>query len=393
MQVKLDDATQRVAEELGRAVVVFDTALDVIAFSVHEGEVDRGRLSIILNRRASPVAVEMIKRSKAKTSREPVVLPEHAGVPARVLMPLRDTGHLYGYLSFSEPGDQIEQFLREHAQRLNDASAQLGAILALRHLSESEDESARRALMQDLLTGAPEASARAAGTILGTGLLSASERYTAIVVRPRSSPADRSRAEIDLEKVLSEAIRSSKSQAFGARVANLGVVIWPGVFDSAQFDRMLHGELGRRFALGVGDGRDALTDVRWSYREARIACEAATRLYESSEKPTLWSELGLDRLLVQLPLDDLRREDLPDGVIRLLDAHAGIDLARTLDTYLACGCDAQKTARVLHIHRSTLYYRLDKFRDLTEIDLSDGNARRDLQAGLRVARIAGFWNE
>lgn len=390
--MKLDDATQRVAEQLARAVVIFDTSLNVIAFSVHDGEVDRGRLSIILNRRASPVAVEMINRSKARSSREPVILPPHAGVPARVLVPLRDFDRLFGYLSFAEPGDDVSEFLRDNAERLNQASAQLGTILARRSLAEDEDETARAAYMRDLLSPSPELNEGAADAVSAAGLISSSDRYTAVVVRRRSPRTiDHARADIDLERILHDVVRSSKYQAYGARVAALGVAILPGIIDVELVDRALGGVLGRSFAVGIGDGRGTLAEIGSSFREARIASEAAVRLADTAVPRTMWAELGLDRLLVQLPLDELRRADLPDGVIRLLDAHAGIDLARTIDSYLACGCDAQKTASVLHIHRSTLYYRLDKFRELTDIDLSDGNARRELHTGLRVARLAGFW--
>lgn len=60
----------------------------------------------------------------------------------------------------------------------------------------------------------------------------------------------------------------------------------------------------------------------------------------------------------------------------------------TLEAYLGAGGDARASARALGIHRSTLYYRLTRIRTTTEVDLSDGFARRDLHTGLRVARLA-----
>ena len=54
----LDDAAQGIAEELGRSIVIFDTELNVIAFSIHEGAVDRGRLAVILARKATPIAAQ-----------------------------------------------------------------------------------------------------------------------------------------------------------------------------------------------------------------------------------------------------------------------------------------------------------------------------------------------
>jgi DNA-binding PucR family transcriptional regulator len=54
--------------------------------------------------------------------------------------------------------------------------------------------------------------------------------------------------------------------------------------------------------------------------------------------------------------------------------------------------DGAKTARTLHIHRSTLYYRLDRIHSLTGTGTGTGSgaARNDLHAALRVARLAGL---
>ena len=75
---------------------------------------------------------------------------------------------------------------------------------------------------------------------------------------------------------------------------------------------------------------------------------------------------------------------------RILDAQSGPDLAQTLEAYLDCGCDAQRTAQELHVHRSTLYYRLDRVRAIADVDLADGFVRRELHTALRVATLAGL---
>ena len=78
--------------------------------------------------------------------------------------------------------------------------------------------------------------------------------------------------------------------------------------------------------------------------------------------------------------------------VHILDARSGDVLARTLDAYLNAGGDAQAPARTLMIHRSTLYYRLDRIRELTGSDLHDGRTRRELHTGIRIAQLAGLWD-
>jgi DNA-binding PucR family transcriptional regulator len=52
---------------------------------------------------------------------------------------------------------------------------------------------------------------------------------------------------------------------------------------------------------------------------------------------------------------------------------------------LDLGGDVAAAAQLLHIHRTTLYYRLDKITELTGVDLRDGARRTDLQVALWLA--------
>src|SRR5215203_4689226 len=63
-------------------------------------------------------------------------------------------------------------------------------------------------------------------------------------------------------------------------------------------------------------------------------------------------------------------------------------LIHTLDAYLSHGCDARKTAEALHLHRSTLYYRLERITEAVGGDLRDGETRFELMLSIRLANIA-----
>ncbi|WP_433274113.1 PucR family transcriptional regulator [Actinosynnema sp. CS-041913] len=111
-----------------------------------------------------------------------------------------------------------------------------------------------------------------------------------------------------------------------------------------------------------------------AYQQALAAAEL------SSLDPTLprtahWSELGAYRLLLGAP---------PDGVL------AGLSdvLLRTLEVYLDSGCDARATADALHLHRTSLYYRLGRIAAVTGRDLADGGARLELHLALKLVRLA-----
>lgn len=103
----------------------------------------------------------------------------------------------------------------------------------------------------------------------------------------------------------------------------------------------------------------------------------------------LWSDLGADRILFQLPFDTMEASDLPEGVRRLLE-HQNPRLRETVSAYVAAGGNAVETSRRLHLHRSTLYYRLDQAAEVTGLDLNDGRVRHEVHLALRVAALLGL---
>lgn len=57
--------------------------------------------------------------------------------------------------------------------------------------------------------------------------------------------------------------------------------------------------------------------------------------------------------------------------------------------YLDTAGDAKRTVAQLHIHRATLYYRLRRIEELTDLDLSRGDDRLAAHLSLKLARLVG----
>ncbi|MBB5953490.1 hypothetical protein FHS29_000060 [Saccharothrix tamanrassetensis] len=111
-----------------------------------------------------------------------------------------------------------------------------------------------------------------------------------------------------------------------------------------------------------------------AYRQALAAAELSS-LDPALPRVARWSELGAYRLLLGAA---------PDGVL------AGLSdvLLATLEAYLDAGCDARATAEALHLHRTSLYYRLGRIAAVTGRDLADGQVRLELHLALKLARLA-----
>ena len=56
------------------------------------------------------------------------------------------------------------------------------------------------------------------------------------------------------------------------------------------------------------------------------------------------------------------------------------ELYQTLKTYLFCENNVTETAKMMHVHRNTLVYRLKKISDMLQIDYNDYHVSRELLA-------------
>lgn len=111
-----------------------------------------------------------------------------------------------------------------------------------------------------------------------------------------------------------------------------------------------------------------------AYQQALAAAELSS-LDPNLPSTARWSELGAYRLLI---------DGGPGDVLAALSE----PLLVTLEAYLDGGCDARATAQRLHLHRTSLYYRLGRIEELTGRDLSTGAARLELHLALKLVRLA-----
>ena len=100
-----------------------------------------------------------------------------------------------------------------------------------------------------------------------------------------------------------------------------------------------------------------------------------------------WSELGVYRVLSMVDPLDVRA--VHPGLPRLLDSDGAQVLVDTLETYLDLAGNAHATAERLQLHRTTLYYRLQRVEQLAGTDLKDGHERLCLHLALKLARLTG----
>ncbi|MBN3513022.1 PucR family transcriptional regulator [Mycolicibacterium nivoides] len=138
--------------------------------------------------------------------------------------------------------------------------------------------------------------------------------------------------------------------------------------EMAEYAEAMSLELERRRGMRapVAYGRPACgaSEVRESYREARVALGIARRLHRTGA--TCYQELRGFTVLAQVAEAEQSRQLVREvlGPLR-----SGPDLLETLGAYLAEGGNVNATARVLNVHRNTMLAKLDRISRLLGMDI------------------------
>jgi sugar diacid utilization regulator len=302
----------------------------------------------------------------------------------RVIAVAQPRNEVLGVLALLDPGHHAGE---HDLFALEQAAVVLTMELAhLRSLAETELR-LRRDLMDDLLTGTDDESALTRSQALGHDLRAPQQ---AVIVRWPGAQSDDALVRA-IENALTRMLASS---ALLARRPG-GVVLV--ATREGRDDQQRWGDVHRGLTtslrsgsgtIGVGGVCNAPSEVPRSYAEAK----RALRVRMGSSSPsgvTVYDDLGIYRLFA-LGEDDhdvkrFVREWL--GPLLDYDATSQSDLVGTLSQYFECGGNYDSTARTLHIHRSTLRYRLRRIRELSGHDLGAVDSRLNLHVATRAWQI------
>jgi len=127
-------------------------------------------------------------------------------------------------------------------------------------------------------------------------------------------------------------------------------------------------------------GLDRLPEA---YRQAVTAAQVAAI---EPETGTLshWENIGAYQFIATHLRDDSRPvSDLYD---RLRAADPSGELTATLEVYYDQGDSVTRVAERLHVHRTTLYYRLGRLKGILGVDPLSGSARLELHLAMKADR-------
>ncbi|MEU4695823.1 PucR family transcriptional regulator [Nonomuraea dietziae] len=366
LQRSVDDLAIR----LGRPLLLEDRFQRVIAYSEQDGAMDDIRRDSILRRHTTPEVRGFLHAAGILEATEPLRTP---GAPAlgllpRVCVPVRHDGALMGFLWFIDAGPAMS------AADIDEARASAAALaVALFHESLAEHLASHREL--EAVTGVLAGDPGASRALIEAGFPQALA-VTALVATPLSAEPSEA-ARLALEQGMLTVRR---------RLGGLHLVRYDHatlLTTSSPPAEEVHAAMALPVVVGVGRPRPSLAEADASYAEALHAAQVAARV-PGLGRTVEWTRLGVYRMLTHVP-----RADLHPGLERLLADAQHLPLLETLETYLDLAGSAVATSRRLRLHRTSLYYRLQRVEELAQTDLKDGGERLSLHLSLKLARLSG----
>lgn len=342
-------AVDELAASLALPVLIEDAAHQPLWWSA-QGDVDGTRVRSILERTVEPAAAALVARMRLASADRPVRTPAvpEADMLPRWCVPLRAGRELLGYLWVLDADATVTD--AQLAKAAACAEQAVSSITRARAAGELRDQ--RRALLlAQLQAGRNDAAARE---------LVALERLDPAVTVEVHAPDTGSAA------------RSGEWDLAGGMTARL-------IPPPAGITRARMPPAGASHA--ASGSPLPLADLHLAVQRAAVtvrALRAGARLPRPS-----WDALGSWHLIAAAP-DDLRVADVHPGA-DILGRLPRADLLMTARTVLDCGGDIAAAAASLHIHRTTLYYRIDRIEALTGVNLRGGPGRDDLHLALRLA--------
>jgi sugar diacid utilization regulator len=389
LQHLVDDVAQRLAAP----AALEDRAQRMVVYSSHGGPIDDIRRDSILRRTTPPPVMSWFREYGITEATGPVRIPSHPemGILGRLCVPARFRDQLVGFLwLIDDDGHLGPDAVAEAVSAARTAAVLMyGDELTSRLASD---------LLRNLLSPSEELRTSVARELVDLGGFPARRPSAVVVVQV----CDDEGRPLELGPVMAEALweLSREAAAEGAlRLANgdHGVLLTPDAAGdgprrlAAAARDVVAARAGRdraaRVVAGVGEPQARLASAYASYRQARLAANTAAVLPSLGEV-TEWARLGVFRALALLPPDDALDSALDPRLRPLLD-ESNRELAATVESWLDLAGDVQRTARRLHMHRATLYYRLKRVEELCAVDLKAGDDRLAVHLGLKLVRLAG----
>lgn len=151
---------------------------------------------------------------------------------------------------------------------------------------------------------------------------------------------------------------------------------------------MLNTEAMSRVHVAFGTIVKDLKEVSRSYKEAKMALDVG-KIFYSDKKVIAYSNLGIGRLIYQLPMPLCKmfiKEIFSDKTPDEFDE----ETLSTINKFFENNLNVSETSRKLFVHRNTLVYRIEKLQKSTGLDLRNFDDALTFKIALMVVNYMKY---
>lgn len=380
----LPQLANRLAGLLGQSISIENERFEILA-SANVGEVDEARRFTVSEGRTDPRLLKAIETrgilAEIRQTLRPVFIPPMPEVGLqyeRILAPIVVHGDVYGYV-------WIIAHDRGLTERDSMAISVGATVAALMMLYQEAMHSAEASLKGGLLTQLIQGEAGREAVLTDQALryrVDLSRQYVLLLVE---SDARSSQRVHQVYRRVNALLDHHDWRALVGQFAGEVVLVVEASQPLPTITDLIRAECSNGVRLGVSAPQRGAGAVSRAYEQCRQVLLITAKLRDP--RPVVsFLELGYLHTLYQAGPVALETNPYVPLVRRLREADEA-DLLHTLENYLDTGGNATQTARLIHIHRSTLNYRLDRLRDDYGFNLGDPQALFNLQVALKLLRL------
>jgi purine catabolism regulator len=399
----MEAITGYLSRQLGRSVFVEDRLFGLLALSTHD-QVHEPYFDELLQHKGTPVQQVQawesdgtLRRVRGDQRTAQVVV----NGKTRTIHPVVMEGDVLGY--FSVLSDGADEPLPEDLLEAGLFAVAI-ELLKLRGASDS-DQRMRRDFFRDLLLASSPThleAIRRRANYLGYALDTA---YWVMQIEFVDGADEEGVTHEDAARLMGLlSAQLSFRQALVVQQAQGATVLYPIKEGQPQFEKLQHLALairqkllaawpGRSFNIGVSEPSAGLLGIPRAFTAAGHALKIGQSL-QGSCQVSFFKDLGIYRMLLLFSQNQDPQAFCCEPLQRLIDYNQQTDkeLVKTIEAFLDCNGNLTETSAKLFIHRNTLKYRLERIRDITQIDLDDAQNRLMLHLGLKMNQVVNFLN-
>lgn len=383
----LEHLAQRLTDLLEHSISIETERFEAIA-TRNIAEVDEARRYTQLFGRTAPQLVEALETRgvlpRIRDTLRPVHIPPMPDVGLemeRILAPIVVHGEIYGFMWIIADDHNISEL----DMMAIESGAMIAALMILYQESvQSAEASLKGSLLSRLIQGdgVHETILTDQSLRYGVDLRSA---FAMLLVECDNLSVQQ------IYRRLNQLVAAQGLPAVVGQFAGQVIVLMQATQDLEEVAKLMQDRL--RFGqgaeasprIGISRVQRGASSVHAAHEQCLDVLQIARRLQPQAQV-VYFSDLGYLHALYKAGIASLQGNPYVEPLRKLL-AEKQIDLFASLEAYLDSGANGVATADKLHVHRSTLNYRLSRVEQICGVRLQDPTVRTNLQVALKLLRL------